>query len=84
MHAGHEQRPTLRKGAWTVCGELGMKQGAALSSQALQRSPLNGIVSATVTVPATATAPAAVTASYTAFRQSKVLVRVVQLDIARG
>jgi len=47
-----------------------MKQGAALSSQALQRSPLNGIVSATVT------------ASYTAFRQSKVLVRVVQLDIA--
>jgi len=71
MHAGHEQATTLRKSAWTVCGELGMKQGAALSSQVLQRSPLNGIV------------PAAVTASYTAFRQSKVLVRVVQLDIAR-
>jgi hypothetical protein len=49
-----------------------MKQGAALPNQALQRSPLNGIV------------PAAVTASYTAPRQSKVLVRVVQLDIARG
>jgi len=30
MHAGHETRATLLEGAWTLCRELGMKQGVAL------------------------------------------------------